>query len=519
MQRTAPIPLKEVEVKLELAPASLPELKKVPFLRALKGAPRPVTEISVYFDTDKHKLRKKGLMLRVRRVGSRYFQTIKASGNSAPFERDEWETEIAGQEPDLRLVEGTALEPVMTNKLHRQLRPLFETRVRRTLYPVVDKAHEIALTLDRGTIDTGTQSLPLCELEFELKRGNAAKLFDVARELAQTLPARLAVKSKSERGYEIIDGEQELPVKATPIDLPAEASTRDAFKMIGLACLKQVINNETALINGDPEGVHQMRVGLRRLRASMSLFSVLLQDPQTPAIKTELKWLTGELGPARELEVLVNRVVAPMKKQRRRWRGMPSLSQEIAERRNAALKRAQDAVQCARFRALTLEVAAWLEAGQWTNPQDDLVRDLGDLPIAAFAAEQLTRRWRKVRKKGRALTELDARGRHKFRIQAKKLRYATEFFSSLFASKRAAKRRRQFVATLERLQDGLGDLNDIDVHEKRISELGVRRRRSNRSRIFAAGLLTGREDARIESAMTAAMQAYADLAEAKPFWR
>jgi CHAD domain-containing protein len=165
---------------------------------------------------------------------------------------------------------------------------------------------------------------------------------------------------------------------------------------------------------------------------------------------------------------------------------------------------------------LTLDVAAWLEAGQWTNPQDDLVRDQGDVPRRDFAAVQLARHWRKVRKKGRALAELDARSRHKFRIQAKKLRYATEFFSGLFGSKRAMKRRKRFIRALERLQDGLGDLNDIAVHEEHISAMGIRDRRSNPSRVFAAGLLTGREDARIETAMTAVTEAYADLAKVRP---
>jgi CHAD domain-containing protein len=208
-----------------------------------------------------------------------------------------------------------------------------------------------------------------------------------------------------------------------------------------------------------------MRVGLRRLRAAMSLFKPFLHDRQTAAIKTELKWLAGELGPARELEVLVNRVVAPMKRQGRRWRGMPSLSQELAERRDAARTRAYDAVQSARFRALTVDLAAWLQAGLWTNPHDDLVQDRGDLPIATFAVEQLTRCWRKVRKRGKALAHLDARSRHMFRIQTKKLRYTTEFFATLFTTRRAVKRRKQFLPALERLQDGLGDLNDISVHE------------------------------------------------------
>ena len=168
---------------------------------------------------------------------------------------------------------------------------MFETRVRRTVYPLVDNGRAIALTVDQGTIETGKRSLPLCEIELELKRGNAADLFDLARKLTQVLPARLAVKSKSERGYEIIDGEQELPVKATAIALQAGMSAREVFKTIGLACLKQAINNEPALIRGDPEGVHQMRVGLRWLRAAMSLFAALLRDPQMAAIKNELKWL------------------------------------------------------------------------------------------------------------------------------------------------------------------------------------------------------------------------------------
>jgi CHAD domain-containing protein len=89
----------------------------------------------------------------------------------------------------------------------------------------------------------------------------------------------------------------------------------------------------------------------------------------------------------------------------------------------------------------------------------------------------------------------------------------------LFTSKRAVKRRKQFCSVLERLQDGLGDLNDIAVHEERIAAMGSRRWRSNPGRIFAAGLLTGREDARIEAAMKTATDAYADLANMKPFWR
>ena len=102
-------------------------------------------------------------------------------------------------------------------------------------------------------------------------------------------------------------------MKAAAVDLVAGTSTRDAFKIIGRACLKQVVGNEPALLKGEPEGVHQMRVGLRRVRAAMSLFGGILSDPQTAAIKAELKWLAGELAPARELDVLMKRVLAPVR--------------------------------------------------------------------------------------------------------------------------------------------------------------------------------------------------------------
>ena len=518
-----PVP-KEIELKLEIPPANLPRLAKIPRLRALKKTAKSATELSVYFDTDNRKLHKKGLMLRVRRVGDRYLQTIKSAGHSNPFERDEWESEIDGAMPDLRLAHGTALEPLLSRKFCRQLKPIFETRVRRKTYPLTDGGSDIALTLDKGKIDTGDRSKPLCEIELELKRGDEAELFEVARELTHALAAQLALKSKSERGYELLEGADGAPVKAAPSDLSPGTSTRDAFKAIGLACLKQVLDNEPALLAGDPEGVHQMRVGLRRLRAAMSLFADILQDPQTAALKEELKWLTGELGPARELEVLVTRVVAPVKRRHSRLQGISSLSRDLTQQRAAALARAQDATRSERFRALTLEIARWLEAGQWRRPQDDLVRDRGDVPIEVSAADQLTRRFKKIRKLGKMLTRLDARRRHKLRIQAKKVRYASEFFAGLFPGKKASKRREKFLSALEDVQDCLGDLNDIAVHEDRITAIAAesrrsRRRRGNPKRAFAAGLLTGREDARLDAVMENATHAHAALAKIKPFWR
>ena len=508
------VPQKEFELKFEVEPSTLRRLSRIQPIKAVNKLPKHTTEVSVYFDTSKHRLHRKGLMLRVRRIGSRHVQTIKTAGNSAPIERSEWETEISGAKPDLSMIDGTPLEDLITKKVRRRLEPMFETRIRRTTYSLVNNERAIELTIDRGKIDTGAGSLPVCELELELKRGSKNQLFEIARTLTHGLPAQVLLKSKAERGYELIDGSKDLPVKAIPVHLPVACNARDGFRVIGFACLKQIIDNVPALGSADPEGVHQMRVGVRRLRAAMSLFGTLLHDDQTGTIKTELKWLAGELTPAREFEVLTERVIAPLKKQRRRLPdGVPSFSTALARKHKAALARAKDAVASARFRTLTFEAATWLELGRWMKPEDDLVRSRGEVPTEVFAAEQLQRRYRKVRKRGKELAQLNAKDRHKLRIQVKKLRYAAEFFGGVFQSKKSMKRQKKFTSALKQLQDGLGDLNDIAVDERLIASAGPR------NSVFAAGLLTGREEAREREAMEAATQGHGKLVKVKPFWR
>jgi triphosphatase len=123
-----------------------------------------------------------------------------------------------------------------------------------------------------------------------------------------------------------------------------------------------------------------------------------------------------------------------------------------------------------------------------------------------------------LRRRGRKrLAELDARARHKLRIGIKNLRYATEFFQALFAGRKARKRLRGFERQLKALQDCLGALNDIAVHQKLASDLvGEKGRR--RERAFAIGLVSGREQSRIDPLRKAAVKAADRFVQARPFW-
>jgi triphosphatase len=200
---------------------------------------------------------------------------------------------------------------------------------------------------------------------------------------------------------------------------------------------------------------------------------------------------------------------------------MRSLSQDLADRRDAAVARALTAVCSRRFRDLTLDLAAWLDVGTWREPRNELSRRRSEQPIKTLARAQLTRRWKKIRKRGRMLAKLDAQARHKLRIQAKKLRYAAEFYETVFPGKKKEKRRESFMSALKDMQGCFGDLNDVIVHEKLatgIAKASAARSARPSRRIFAAGLLTGHEEARFKPLFTAAEHAFREFEKLKPYW-
>ena len=207
---------KETEIKLELPRSAVRRLEKIPLLRDLKEPKHRETYVSVYFDTNKLHLKKHGFTFRVRRVGDRYVQTIKAERPG--LDRDEWETDIPDNKPDLAAARNTGLAFVLSKKVKRRLRPIFETRVRRTIYPLGDEA--TGLTLDVGKIDSGEASSPLCEVEVEIKHGDKTKLFKIANKIARATSAQLALKSKAQRGFELVANDRDATAKADPIALP-----------------------------------------------------------------------------------------------------------------------------------------------------------------------------------------------------------------------------------------------------------------------------------------------------------
>jgi triphosphatase len=424
------------------------------------------------------------------------------------------ESEIKGVVPDLRKVQGTALEPLLTKKLKHELTAVFETRVRRTVGRVRRNGSRIEVALDEGEIRAGRRSAPISEVELELKRGDVGEIFELARELGKHVSVKLALNSKSQRGYDLLDNKRIEAARAEKIELRHGMSPVEAFLVIGRSILRHIAANESAVRRSDPGGVHQMRIGLRRLRGAMALFKKFSGDKQSERIKSELKWLTGELAPARDLDVYERGKSEPLRSVPPGKTGMKELADMLATRRAAAFNRAKAAIDSPRYRSLLLGTLQWLENGDWAKHR----RRQGG-PIERFAAKVLARRTKKAKGKAGKVRKLDPRQRHKLRIAVKKLRYGSDFFENLFVGRRAGKRLSRFKICLEELQDCLGTLNDISVHQKLASKLATKRAPAkNRARAFAAGIVTGSEQSEIKPLLAAAEEHAAKFAHIRPYW-
>jgi inorganic triphosphatase YgiF len=478
----------ETELKFRLPASGAAALATRGLPRFCKGRVERQHLVSTYFDTAKRKLKRRGLTLRIRQTQDRTIQTVKADGNGQ-IGRGEWEAEVADLTPDFRKASGSPLEELGTKKLRRKLKPVFKTLVRRTVVPLRANQAEIELAVDRGKITSSRRNAPLAEVEIELKRGSPSQLFHLARTIERRHQAELYLASKSERGFDLARGKAEPARFAETISLPHGMAAIDAFRIILRSTMRHFADNADAVRAGEAEGVHQMRVGLRRTRAAISLFSKMLPKATIEPIKSELKWLTNELAPARELDVFMRKQVEPGTSDDVTRRGGRAIRKEFGTRRRQAFMRARASINSSRFRRLLIDVLEWLETETTSRAKE------AHEPVEDLARKVLRRRLKKIRKEGEHLDALSAQERHKLRIRIKKVRYGLEFFDSLYPDKRDRKELERLSQGLKAVQGALGSLNDFAAHRDMTEEAALHAPRAHRrARAFMAGVILGRED-------------------------
>jgi inorganic triphosphatase YgiF len=426
---------------------------------------------STYYDTPDSALKKRGLTLRVRDQGGHFLQTVKEGDLAAGdlLSRGEWEDALPEGRPDPDAAESG---PRLPEGAAGDLRPVFVTEVTRTIFTIEPLlGTEIEAAVDEGEIRAADKDRtePISEVELELKGGDAAALYDLAAQLLEVAPLRIETRSKSERGYHLVACGDAAPgaVHAEPVILDPDTTVEAALQKIGRSCLAQLLRNEPAVLSAQPEGVHQMRVAVRRLRSAISSLKKFLPQDDVQWVTEELRWLGGTLGPARNLDVFAAELVPPARTGLPDEPGWDDLAAALHRMRVAAYHQIKEAILSQRYTASMLRLLRWFEGSGWRRHSASDELDAMTSPIGAMAPSVLDRRRRKVRRRGKGFGSLAPRERHKLRIAVKKLRYTIELFGSLF-DKDGLER---FVGRLKRLQSDLGYGNDVRVAHEFVTDL------------------------------------------------
>jgi len=496
----------ELEIKFQLGDGAV---------EALQGEAFPLDQAKVshlhaiYFDTPAHALRDGAFSLRVRRKGETYTQTLKHRAAGGLFERDEWEIQVPGPDLDIAALAGTPAEAVIGDAA---LAPAFTVEVERRVHLWVHGETRVEVSFDTGLIMAGDRQEPIAELELELLSGTPQALFELARGLQAKAALTLAFESKAERGYRLVGHDGVAALKAQRTAVGPVTSGADAFQLIARDALVQIAGNARLLQRAhNPDVLHQMRVGLRRLRAALSVFKTMLDPEGLNAARGETRWLAGELSEARDIDVFLQRAATPDEIEESPGRAAFFRALRIAQAE--AYERALAAVRSDRFRALLFSLGEWIEVGGWRRLASDEQRILREGPVAALAAPVMDRLDHRLRRRSRKFMDIDVEARHDLRKQAKKLRYAAAFFGEAFP--RHPKRRARFIAALRALQDQLGALNDMAV-ARSVAMRAVGRRSGELA--FAAGLEVGRLTGAEVDVLAEANDAFRAYRKVRPFW-
>ena len=483
-----------IELNMLVPAESVAALRRHPLVcQFALSTPRKEKQHEVYFDTPDRIVHAAHASLSVRRNGRRTerIQTLKSADAQRPRE---WSANIGGDTPDPAVLRAAVKKNgpygalVRDPSLGKQLAPVFALYNTRSVWDLrLEHGGELELALDQGFIECGAERQPVSELELTLKSGEPAQLFDFALALQQDIALRSGMSDKAERGYRLAAAEPPAAVKAAPLALKKGMTVEQAFQAIAGNCLAQIRANQDGVAAGnDAESVHQMRVGLRRWKSAARSFQEVIQLPE--GLQQELAWLTGELGGARDWDVLADTTLPAVAGE------LPDPGQ-LAELRNAASNiagtrhlAAAAAIGSPRYARLMLNFARWIQCAGWRDSPNQADPEQLAGRIKPFARRLLLRDRARLLKRGKKLAGGDPAARHRVRIAGKRTRYDTEFFQSLFGTAAL----RPYIKALQTLQDELGWLNDAAVAAGLLAELSGAQRNLECSAEFVHGYLASR---------------------------
>ena len=461
----------EIELKLFVPPSSAERLLQHPLLA---GVAAPVTADleSRYFDTPDGALAARRMALRLRRDGGRWIQTLKlaADDDRALSVRSEWESAVDGPTLDLAVLVGTplaALDPGLVARLH----PVFRTSFRRETREIVIDEATVEMAFDVGEVRAGrggsVRALPIHEVEFEVKRGAPPDLLRFAARLAKDVPLIPLADSKAARGHRL---STDRPLEAIRVELPAVRPAVSAHAHLarvlaaGNAALLANVHALIEVARGAADGfeanvafVHQARVALRRMRSALHLFEPVVDDHRTRALAGRLRTMGRIFGETRDQDVFATETLARLARRadgdEAGMRAMADLRAVSAAHRVRAYLALMHYLDTGGFGATTIAVERAVV--RLERDRTGKVR----VPLAHVSGAWLTNQLDRILPLAHRIASLDETGRHRLRIEVKRLRYALDLFAGGYDPAMVA----AYGDALAALQGRLGTMTDDAV--------------------------------------------------------
>jgi inorganic triphosphatase YgiF len=488
---------------------------------------------TLHLDTEGSHLARAGFEWRLRREGRRWIQRLKATQGDS---RGGLEHEVlrSRAEFDVFVHAGTAIGVRLMAVLNEarlqgaEVGVRSQSEVRRAVRRVRTAGASVEVIVDQGRIVLDQVTRPICNIEFRLHSGSLSAMLGLVERWRKRYALQYDPRSEAEYGDQLASntGFPSLR-KACPPSYRHDATPVEAFGRILDECLAHMTRNAVGLCDGDPalrvEHVHQLRVGMRRLRSALRSFRAWTPDPPAELVD-RLRALFTTLGQARDADVLSGGVMADLKRI-----GAPAPT--VPDRHDAP-----DPAGALRSDEAQQLLLAWLtwrmtlaEQGappeQRTAGRRDLDVSLATTPAGSASdraqqsandepGDQRTLRRRAARRLRRwhdaivvawnDFDNLERTGLHVLRKRIKRQRYAVEFFAPLLTPRDA----RRYLKPLAAIQERMGELNDLFVAQERYQALVP----NEPTAWFALGWLV----ARIEVVRSLAKPELGKLAEEAP---
>lgn len=484
--------------------------------RLQKLGAEPIELHARYYDTDDQELARAGIALRLRREGNAWVQTIKTPG-ADELSRIEWNHPRPEPVLDLSVYDDTHIGPLIS-RLADRLVCRYITHVTRLKKVISTGSGTAELAYDEGVIMAGEIELPIHELEIEALSGPTEDLFSTAQEWLQAHRLILELRSKAARGDALAslgkdhfldvrhgvepganakDTEQRrarrpsarhiqrlaAPVRAGQPQLPPDAGMRSAYLQCANDCMSQIVRNSAFLAGVDGmktsveqriEYVHQIRVGIRRLRTCWKLFGNTATPPEP--LQHALKEHFRVWGQTRDNDVIQTELLP-----RLMHAGMPPDA--------AASDKTDDPDPTwrARMAASTEFQLTLLSLVEHLVCYGDSLEAAGPGKTAGATLCKRLNTWlQAIRRQTPGFLEASWDERHKVRKRVKRLRYGLEFAQGTLDASRLTPLRNALVSA----QKALGQLNDLYLAAEYYRGPGAR----HPSAMFALGWLAATQE-------------------------